>query len=72
MPGLRLRTADRGLTDNRLERTMNNEEFREVLAWRMCSDPFPESVNAQVVEDWLDRESRERGYPDWIVAYHET
>jgi hypothetical protein len=51
---------------------MNNAEFRTVLDWWMCSDPFPEGVNKQIVDDWLDREAKERGYTDLIGAYHEA
>lgn len=51
---------------------MTPTEFRSVLDWYVCSDPFPPSVNQQVIEDWLDRESKARGYADRIVAYHQA
>lgn len=51
---------------------MNQAEFRAVLDWWMCSDPFPEVVNKQIVDDWLDREAKERGYTDVAGAYHEA
>ena len=51
---------------------MNHAEFRSVLDWWMCSDPFPEGVNQQIIDDWLDREARERGYANTICAYHEA
>lgn len=51
---------------------MTGVEFQEVLAWRMCTDPWPsQSVSIDKIDAWLDRESRERGYRDWIHAYHD-
>lgn len=50
---------------------MNNTEFREVLNWWMSSDPMPEGVNGEVINDWLERESRDRGYSSTVVAFHE-
>lgn len=51
---------------------MNNTEFRALLDWRMCSDPFPESVPVTIVDDWIERECQERGYPNFATAYHEA
>lgn len=51
---------------------MNQAEFRTVLDWWMCSDPFPEGVNKQVIDDWLNREAKERGYTDLVGAYHKA
>jgi hypothetical protein len=43
--------------------------FREILDWRMCSDPWP-GGEMQTVDEWLDRQSRHLGYTDWLDAYH--
>jgi len=51
---------------------MNNVEFRTVLDWWMCSDPFPEGVNKQIVDDCSTARRRERGYIDLVGAYHEA
>ena len=50
---------------------MNDVAFRAVLDWLMCSDPWPSVFVPQlVIEDWLDREAREKGYDNWLDAYH--
>jgi len=51
---------------------MNHAEFRTVLDWWMVSDPLPEGINKEILNDWLDRESQERGYSCAVVAYHEA
>jgi hypothetical protein len=43
--------------------------FREILDWRMCSDPWP-GGDMQTVDAWMDARSRELGYSDWLDAYH--
>ena len=48
---------------------MKTEQFRAVLDWRMCSDPWP-GGDMQAVDEWLDAQSREFGYSDWLDAYH--
>lgn len=48
----------------------DNYQFRAILDWRMCSDPWPQGVNMEVVDDFLNALSREMGYADWIEAYH--
>lgn len=49
---------------------MNDTEFRAILDWWMCSDPF-RPVDAQViVRDWLVREAGTRGYNGVIDAFH--
>lgn len=50
---------------------MNDIEFRAVLDWWMCSDPMHPSVPSEVINDWLTRESQQRGYESTPVAYHE-
>ncbi len=50
---------------------MDSFEFRTVLDWWMCSDPFPEGVDKETIDSWLERESRERGFEGGVVdAYH--
>ncbi len=49
---------------------MNDVELRAVLDWWMCSDPWPQGVPETIVDDWLDRECRERGYDNVIDAFH--
>jgi hypothetical protein len=43
--------------------------FRAILDWRMCSDPWP-GGDMQAVDEWLDAQSRDLGYSDWLDAYH--
>jgi hypothetical protein len=50
---------------------MNNTQFRAVLDWRMCSDPFPQDVPMVIIDDWIERESQDRGYASFAVAYSE-
>lgn len=50
----------------------NDAEFRTLLNWRMCSDPFPEGVNIQIIDDWIERLCQQRGYSDFATAYHEA
>lgn len=47
-------------------------EFRALLTWRMVSDPWPPQVDVFEIDAMLDREARERGYADWVDAYHEV
>jgi len=50
---------------------LNNREFRALLDWFMCSDPFPvDGETHSVVEHLLDRAAAERGHKDWVDAYH--
>jgi hypothetical protein len=47
------------------------EVFRSLLDLVMCSDPSPLSGEQdRIIRDWLDQESRRRGYSDWIDALH--
>lgn len=50
---------------------MDAYEFREVLNWWMCSDPFPDGASKDVIDSWLEREARERGYNGVVAAFHE-
>jgi hypothetical protein len=53
---------------------MNDQEFRAILDWFMCSDPWPVppgDENHEIVTNWLNNEAQVRGYDSWVVAYHE-
>ena len=49
---------------------MKLPELRQLINWMMVSDPWPDGVDRQVIEDLLDGESRKAGFSDWIEAYH--
>ncbi len=38
----------------------------------MASDPMPEGVDKEIIDDWLEQESRDRGYSSAVVAFHEV
>jgi len=55
---------------------VTHEEFRALLDWFMCSDPWPiEGEDGQKaqreIETLLDRYAQHENYPSWIEAYHE-
>lgn len=51
---------------------MKESELRVLLDLYMVSDPWPLKEHADgVLEDLLNRESGERGFSSWVVAYHE-
>jgi hypothetical protein len=49
---------------------MTDAEFQAVLIWFIASDPWPASVNRAVIYEWLNRESKARGFENWTDAYH--
>lgn len=50
---------------------MNDEELRAFLNLLMISDPWPLSENEQnILDEFAQRESKKRGYKDWIDAFH--
>jgi hypothetical protein len=52
---------------------MNDQEFRAVLDWFMCSDPWPverDDDSHEIVTNWLNNEAQVRGYDSWVVAFH--
>lgn len=52
---------------------MTDKEFSVAMEWMMCSDPFPLCEDKhKVLWEMLDREAQDRGYDDWIQAYHEV
>ena len=51
---------------------MKDKEFRCFLDLMMCSDPWPvpNDENRSVLKAMADRMATERGFTDWIDAYH--
>jgi hypothetical protein len=53
---------------------MSDQEFRAVLDWWMCSDPWPVNPdgkdNQKTIGKWLEREAKQRGWTDLIEAFH--
>ena len=49
---------------------MDDRELRIFLDLLMVSDPWPLEYGHEAMTDIADAESRERGYTDWIEAYH--
>lgn len=48
---------------------MTTSQLKEVLAWYMCSDPWP-GGDQQTIVEWLNFQCRKAGYVDWVDAYH--
>ena len=49
---------------------MDDREFRIFLDLLMVSDPWPLEYGNETMTDLADTMARERGYDDWIEAYH--
>jgi len=53
---------------------MKDNEFRAFLDLLMCSDPWPvtgdEGVGQSVLTMLADKEAKNRGFENWVVAYH--
>jgi len=52
---------------------MSRKEFRAMLDWFMCSDPWPvepDDGSHEVIEAMLEKEAFRRGYAGWVGAYH--
>lgn len=49
---------------------MDDREFRGFLGLLMCSDPWPMSDFEDALKGLADRMARDRGYDNWIDAYH--
>lgn len=51
---------------------MDSYEFRSFLDLLMCCDPWPceDGHNEDNVKSAANRMAQERGYLDWIDAYH--
>lgn len=62
-------------TTTQKESPMTQEQYLAFLDLLMCSDPWPisgedgERAHTLLVE-FADAQARERGYRDWIMAYH--
>lgn len=51
---------------------MPDRLFKIMLDWFMVSDLWQlDEESHEYISKWLDVESRNRGYLDWIDAYHE-
>ena len=51
---------------------MNDKQYRAFLDLMMCSDPWPEGVAREPLEEFADAQAKLRGHDNWIVAYHEV
>ena len=52
--------------------TMSDREFRAMLTWWMCSDPWVAGDKEhEVLLAFMEAESKRRGYEGWVDAYHE-
>lgn len=49
---------------------MDSFEYRALLDLLMCSDPYPVENGEDAVKGYADRQAVERGFSDWIDAYH--
>lgn len=53
--------------------TMNNNEFKSLLNVMMVADPWiANDEDRENIVQLLNREAEERGYEDWVEAYHEV
>ena len=53
---------------------MNNKELVAFMNLLMCTDPWPKELHEKehtTLIQLADRESRDRGFENWIVAYYE-
>lgn len=54
--------------------TVDDREFRALLDWYMCSDPWPvepdKSDSHETITRWLTRECRRRSFNGWVDAYY--
>ena len=49
-----------------------DQRLRAMLNLFMCCDPWPaDQIDKEVIEDFLDDQSRSRGYDTWVDAYHQ-
>jgi len=52
---------------------LTDQEFRAMLDWYMCSDPWPvepEEGSQKIITALLNSEAFVRGYDTWVGAYH--
>jgi hypothetical protein len=51
---------------------LDDSEFRIMLSWFMCSDPWPLNDQAhKEMRELLDSEARIRRYDNWVHAYYD-
>ena len=50
---------------------MTSVELRQLLNWMLVSDPWPDGVDRQVVENFLNNQARMFGFGSWVEAYHQ-
>jgi hypothetical protein len=60
-----------GLSEGLGQRAMDDREFRGFLDLLMCSDPWPMGDFEATLKGLADRMACERGYDNWIDAYHQ-
>ena len=63
------RTQDEGNKKEVPMSSLNHAEFRELLDLLMIADPKPTPV--PLLRELADKESKVRGFDNWIDAYHE-
>jgi len=50
---------------------MTDAQFRAMLDWWMCSDPFPcDDSTQKILFCLIDDESKKRGFDGWVEAFH--
>lgn len=50
---------------------MERLEFRALLDWLMCSDPWPtNNEHQETIVAMLNVKAKELGFSSWIDAYH--
>ena len=49
---------------------MDAYEFRAFLDLLMCADPYPVDSGDAAVKGYANQLAVDRGYTDWIDAYH--
>lgn len=49
---------------------MDKEVLRQLLIWRMCSDPWP-GGDCDKIDEWLNAQSTHYGFSDWMDMYHQ-
>ena len=55
---------------------MTDLEYRMFLDLLMCSDPWPVGTERgsdghEILIEFADKQAHERGFDNWIVAFHE-
>jgi len=50
---------------------LTDQQFRDLLDLFMASDPWPDGVRKDIIEQLLNTESEVRNYESWVEAYHQ-